>query len=347
MKILCEYTPCGPSYVRTGWGRVFQVLGHDFRFWVPERKSAFDAFSEYDPDLFIGCTYDVDRATAKCIAARPKMRVALFASAWGDLVKDIDREKYPIVIASDEEKTLIERLKGDTGRPDFVFIHVSDKYLEGTMGGWRTIGVKPVGILNAADTFVYLDGMWKPELACDVAFVGGYWGYKARNLDRYILPLCHPSHGLKTKLFGNSPWPVAQYLGHIEDQEVKDLFASSTICPNVSEPHSTDLGWDTIERPFKVLASGGFCVSDYVEEMVDIFGDCIPFVHSTQGMLKMVKHFVQKPDDRLPLMEKGRRLVLTEHTYFERVAQIFEELGMNKEVSKMLQAKGEHLKGKP
>lgn len=344
MKILCIYTPCGPSYVRSGWGKVFVACGHQFTFWQPELKPAFDAFGETEPDLFIGTTYDLDRAQIKNITSRPNMKVILFASAWGPYLKDVDLKQYPLVVAGEQEKRTIEKLKMETGKPDFVFIHAHDRWFEGTMSGWRDIGVEPVGILNAADTFDYLGGRFRKELASHVAFVGGYWPYKARNLDRYILPLCQPSSGLNVKLFGNSQWPVPQYLGLIEDRCVRDLFASALVCPNVSEPHSTDLGWDVIERPFKVLSSGGFCVSDYVEEARDIFpADQLPMAVTPIEFQQLVRHYVENPDERRSYIEAGRRNVLLNHTYWDRVAQMFGGLGMETELSKVLRGKAEHL----
>jgi len=348
MKVMCVYTPAGPSYVRSGWGRVFAACGHKFVFWRPEVKSAFDAFSEQEPDLFIGTTYDLDRAVAKCIAARPHMKVALFGSAWGPYLNDIDLQRYPLVVTSEQEKRAIELLKKETGKPDLVFIHAHDRWLEGTMSGWGSIGVKYAGILNAADTFVYLNGRHRPELACDVAFVGGYWGYKARNLNTHMLPLCEAGRGLRVKIFGNQHWLVAQYLGGIDDADVKDLFVSATVCPNVSEPHSTDkgLGWDIIERPFKIASSGGFCVSDYVEEARDLFDENeLPMADTPSRFHELVRFFVDNPGSRDNKRERFRRKVLTDHTYFERVADMLDALGMTKEVARVLQVKGEYLKG--
>lgn len=347
MKVLCNYTPCGPHYVRTGWKRVFEALGHQFLFWSPDHKPAFDVFAEYEPDLYLGTTYETSRAVAKCIAKRPHMRVAMYASAWGPYLNDVDLKKYPLVVASDDEKRNIATLKELTGKPDFVFIHAHDRWLDGTMSGWKEAGVAYHGILNAADTFAYLAGTPRPELKCDVAFVGGYWGYKARNLDRYILPLCHPSTGLDVKIFGNQPWPVHQYLGPVEDETVKDLFASAVVCPNVSEPHSTDdgLGWDVIERPFKVLSSGGFCISDCCPEAEAIFGDDLLFVRTPAEMEELIRYYVRHPEEREKHMASGRRRVLLEHTYFDRVAEMFEHLGMESDGAKALRLKGEFLQG--
>lgn len=347
MKILCNYTPAGPSFVRSGWGRVFEALGHEFRFWPCDQRPAFDVFSEFEPDLYIGTTYETDRAVAKNIAMRPHMKVALYGSAWGKYVADIDTTKYPVVVTTEQEKRAIERLKKETGKPDFVFIHAHGHWLEGTMGGWREIGVEPRPLLNAADTFVYTKARFRPELACDVGFVGGYWPYKARNLDRFMLPLCHPSSGLDVKVFGNQPWPVHNYLGACADDAARDLFVSATVCPNVSEPHSTDLGWDIVERPFKVLAAGGFCVSDYVQELADLFSpnNEIPMAKTPQEFERRVRYFVENPASRNAWMEAGQRKVLTEHTYFDRVCDFFEYLGLESERAKCLKVKAQHLQG--
>jgi hypothetical protein len=326
---------------------VFKALGHDFRFWYPGAKSAFDAFGEFEPDIYIGTTYELDRAVIKNIVSRPTMKVALYASAWGDKVKDIDTARYPLVLTTEQEKRNIEDLMKATGKPDFVFIHATGQWLDGTMNGWNQLGVPYIGLLNAADTFVYLDGQKKPELECDVAFVGGYWGYKARNLDGCILPLCHPSSGLSVKIFGNQPWPVHQYLGGIDDSEVANLFASAKVCPNVSEPHSTELGWDIVERPFKVLASGGYCISDRVLEMDEVFPEGTlrqAFNHSQ--FVELVHNAIKHPEDSLPFVQKGRKHVLNNHTYFDRVAKMLHHLGFAEESLRTISLKQEILKGK-
>lgn len=347
MKILCNYTPCGPHFVRNGWRRVFEALGHQFTFWNPQLKPAFDAFSEVEPDIYLGTTYETDRAVAKNIGLRPHLKVALFGSAWGPRLDDVDLTRYPLVVATKQEKLTIESLRD---RISFVFIHAHGEWLEGTMSGWREIGVEPIGILNAADTFVYLNGKVRPELTCDLAFVGGYWGYKAGNLDKFLLPLCHPARGYSVKIFGNSPWPVAQYLGQVDDETVPDLFASATISPSVSEPHSTDLGWDVIERPFKVLSSGGFCVSDHVAEGRDLFNEVeLPMAKTPAEMAEVVEFYVKNPERRSPLMAAGKRAVLRSHTYFDRVCDMFMGFGLLKEAARTLRLKDEllNLKGQP
>ena len=347
MKILCLYSHCGPAYVRTGWGRVFSAMGHEFVFWKPWLKSAFDAFAEFEPDIFLGTTYDLDSAIFKCLIQRPQVKVAFFGSAWGDLVEKVDKNLYPITRVTEQEKRLVGQLKYSIGKPDFVFVHVTDKYLEGTMGGWKEIGVEPLGILNAADTFEYFPCAPDPLLKTDIGFIGGYWEYKARNLDKYMLPLCQPNSQFNVKIFGNQPWPVPQYLGEIEDRLARVLFNSATICPNISEPHSTDLGWDTVERPFKVLASGGFCISDQVAEAREIFTeDELIMAPSPREFKNSINGFLAHPEERKPFMEAGRKKVLASHTYFDRVFKILNGLGLEEEAERCLIVKRKYIDGK-
>lgn len=343
MKILCNFTPCGPAFVRSGWGRVFSALGHDFRFWRADQQAAFDVFSEFEPDVYLGTTYELDRAILKCVAARPHMKVALYASAWGPYLNDVDLAKYPLVVAAEQEKKNVELL---ADRISFVFIHAHGPWLEGTMSGWGSLGLPYKGVLNAADTFVYLNGKKQKRLACDVGFVGGYWGYKARNIDKYLLPLCHPSSGLDVKIFGNAAWPVANWLGGCTDEEARDLFASATVCPNISEPHSTDLGWDVIERPFKVLSAGGFCISDYVPEGRDLFTeDELPMAQTPAKLAEWVRWFIKNPEAREAYRQRGQRKVLADHTYFDRVYDMLDWLGYQGEAARCLALKGKLLGG--
>lgn len=343
MRILCDYTPAGPHFVRTGWARVFRCLGHDFTFWDRQRGgTAFDVFDGCAPTAYLGTCYDLDEATVKCIQERPEMKVALFASGWGEAVDSLDPDEYPIVRVTPEERDRLARLKDETGKPDFVFLHVSQGNLERVLGGWRSIGIKPVGILNAADAFVLDGAKYREELACDFGFVGSRWGYKSRNLDRYLLPLLQS--GLKGRLFGASGWQnVPQWMGTISEEDKRDLFYSARVCPNVSEPHSTSsYGSDIVERVYQVPFAGGCLVSDYVAEIDEVFGmDTVPMAKSPSDYASLVEFYAAPASEpeRLGVIERTQNIVRRGHTYFERVGQMLTEFGLHEEAARAKQAK--------
>ena len=84
--------PHAHFYIRAGWAKVFQALGHEAVLWDIGSKPSFDAFDEINPDLFIGQTYNLDRGVFKCIKERPHLKVVMRAADWGSFQKEIDLE---------------------------------------------------------------------------------------------------------------------------------------------------------------------------------------------------------------------------------------------------------------
>lgn len=337
MKVLSEFDASAPFYVRQGWGKVFNSLGHKFYLWERERCCAFDAFSKIEPDIYIGTSYNQTEDTYRCIKSRPEMKVAFFASAWGPLSKNIKESGYPIVYMSDGERKIIEKIKRETGKPDFVFIHVTDEYLDAIMSYWNTeLGIKPIGVLNGADIFSYSNGVWTEEFESDISFVGGYWPYKAKNLDKYFIPLSRLKK-YKMKIFGNGDWNIPEHLGTINEDCVKNIFCSAKVCPNISEPHATEFGSDIVERVFKIPCAGGFLISDYVEELKYVFRNGeLPTFKNYNEFRELLDYYLSNDEDRLLLSLKQQKTIMSNHTYFHRVAKMLENFGMNDESNNCL-----------
>jgi hypothetical protein len=342
MKVLIENNiPTAPYFVHLGQARVFEAMGYEVKWWNSQQEPAFDAFG-FEPDIFMGKTFNIDRATYKNVVKRPEMKVCLYASDWGEAVDNIDTKKYPIVVTSDNEKRILEQLKKETGKPDFVYKHYHDKRIESTLGGWRSIGIKPVSLLNACDVFDYYPGSHKANFKCDVSYIGAIWGYKARNLRRYCSELLS-DHMINTKIFGYSieGWGVPQYLGYVETSDVRDIIASSKINLSAAEPHSTDLseGFDITEKPYKILGAGGFLISDYIHSLAeDVFtnNECV-FFKTPAELKELVWHFKKNPDERLSYIERGRKTVMEGHTYFSRISKLFSELNMVLEANRTME----------
>jgi hypothetical protein len=330
MKILCLWANSAPHFIRSGWGRAFSYCGHEFHFWNKDVTSAFDVFNAIEPDIFIGTTYDLDRATIKNIVQRPDMKVALFSSAWGEFVEHVPKQ-FPIVRVTDEEKKNLDFLKKYVNKPDFVFLHLTKNWTDPIIGGFKQLGIKPVGILNAADTLVYLDGKSRREYECDVSIVSGYWPYKAVNLDKYFGPLNKFPLDIKLKIFGNGAWNHLYYLGRIEEKDTKDLFSSSKICPNISEPHSYMYN-DLTERSFKVICAGGFCIHDNAVGIEEVYHkNEVPRFSNYDEFISLIDKFIKNPLSRGGYKSRAFNKVMSQHTYFHRIHQMFVEFGLNSE----------------
>src|SRR3990172_6295093 len=223
MKVLISSdSPFAHYYIRMGIARAFTAMENEVIMWDIHKKPAFDAFHEFEPDLFIGQTYNLTRAVAKCIQARPDLKVIMKAPDWGPISDELDRTKYPVLIACPQEIEAICKMRDRCGKPDFIYVHYMEERLKETHQHWRThVGIPVESMLNAADIFAYTNGECRPEYKSDITFVGGYWGYKAQTLDKYLIPLCHPNIKLTIKVFGNQPWSIPQYCGYIPEEDMK------------------------------------------------------------------------------------------------------------------------------
>ena len=310
-------------YQRVAWVNAFQSFGIETALWDSKNTSAFDAFDAFEPDLFLGQSYNLTPDVVKCIYERPHLKVGLRSGDWGDQEVEIDKSKYNVLFCSKAEKEILKRLKEETGQPEFVHIHYNQESVNRTHNHFESIGIKPVSIMMCADTSVYMGAELKPELECDIGFVGGYWPYKGQVINQYLFPILEKC---RVKIFGNQPWPANQYCGLINDDQVKNLFVSAKVCPNLSEPHAQKFGIDVNERIFKILCSGGFCVSDYVKSY-EMFGDGVVLAKTPDEFREKIGYYLNNPSERIDIAKKGHRYVMKNHTGYHRVAQILEAFG--------------------
>ena len=353
MKILSTRYSNAPYYIISGWKDVFERLGHEWLWWPhsgsswlgtdKENRPAFDVFDEFEPDIFIGDT-NIDRATAKCIAKRPNMKVVLKGRNWGSSDEQIEKYKidtdaHPIEVASSEEKNRIRNLKELCGKPDFVFNWYHEKRMPETMGDWQIIGVDTLDMQPAANHFVYFPVDSSPRLESDISFIGGFWKYKGININKYLVPLCLPIGKYNIKIFGNQAWAVPQYIGSPSDSIINDILCSAKICPNISGPHANAFGFEVNERVFKIAATKSFCISDHIDSLTkDVFTDNeMPTAKDPEEFFKLIDYYLKEPDLRKEKAEQCYNTVMGSHTYCHRVSKLLSKLNLPDESNRAMQ----------
>lgn len=339
MKILISHDRSPAHYfIRLGLAKAWEAAGHSIAMWDIKSKPVYDMFDEFKPDIFWGQAYNLNDAIINCIAEKPHMKVILRAGDWGIKQDEIDLQKYPILVASENERAMVQKLLDKTGKPNFVHSHYHPNRIMDTHGYWQEkMGVKVVGLHSAADVFDYTNGQYLPEFVCDIAFVGGYWGYKGQTLSKYMMRLCQVGKPYHIKIYGNQGWGCPQYCGSLPTEFVRHALASATICPNVSELHSQVFGYDIVERPYKLLSNKCFCISDYVDSMAkDVFkNDEIVFANNPDEFEELIQHYLKYPNERIPYIERGYNTVINSETYFHRVSKVFTELNLPHEAAKV------------
>ena len=178
MKILIANDgPTAFYYIRLGLARAFSAAGHQTVLWDIQQKPPNDAFDEFEPDIFLGQTYNMNRSTINAIKERPHMKVIMKAGDWGPLADDIAKEDYGVLMASEPEKQMIIDLYEETGKPDYVHIYYHPRFLPSTHGGWNDAGIDVHSHMLAADVFDYCNGRRMEQFESDITFIGGYWPY--------------------------------------------------------------------------------------------------------------------------------------------------------------------------
>ncbi len=375
LNILCEFSPGGSETVRFGWRNAFLSLPNAYEdsdiavnwsWWNPQRESAYDICNRvFSPEvsrtshnIILATTY-ADKGLFKYILTHkhlqdsPSFSLGLFAFANGYLKDELDLKKYPIPFASSEEIERMEILKDSIGKPDFVFMHLTEKYVEPLLGRWRDVGLTPLGILNAADILAYRHSqeLFNPNLAADTSFVGGFWPYKGKKLQEWLIPLFHGfSHsdwkldGLpfrrSARIYGGSSWPTPHHLGIVTARQELEIYNSSILCPNISEPHSTTYGFDIVERPFKLALCGCDVISDYVTEMDEVFSDTQGLALTTAKtpaafsslFYSLLRESKTNPEKRQKRIARLKNCVIAKHTYHDRISQMVENFSLPPEV---------------
>ena len=174
MKILISNDGMHAHYFqRISWSNAFRAVGLEPVIWDVKSVPAFDAFDKVNPDIFLGQAYNLDAATVKCIYERPHMKVGLRAGDWGDQSQEVDQSKYNILFCSQQEKDILNKMKEETGKPDFVHIHYRPEDVKKTHNHFESIGIQARSLMMCADILAYNNAMFDPTLECDIGFVGG------------------------------------------------------------------------------------------------------------------------------------------------------------------------------
>ncbi len=343
MKILMQMIGGGGNDVtRIGQYNALVTAGHQVELWNKNQRNAFDIFSLFEPDIFIGMTYELDRALIKNIASRPNLKVCLLSSDWGKLAEEIDRTEFPVLIASQNEIDKVAELKEKTGKPDFLYAQYPDKYLQNTHGKWMEhLNIPVISLCNAWCPLSYGLANAQLEFESQISFIGGLWDYKRRCIFPYLFPLLNPIGKYHIKIYGYNHWRVPQYIGSVRREQEAQIFASSKICPNISEPHSQKYGHDLVERGFKVIGNGqSLCIGDYVEGFREFFKeDEFIMAKSPEEYEEKIKYFLDKKntEERKEIRLKGQKAVLKKHSYFHRMCDMFIGLGLFNEAKNILQ----------
>jgi hypothetical protein len=112
--------------------------------------------------------------------------------------------------------------------------------------------------------------------------------------------------------------PEGVWMGdYAEYHDLPDIYGASVISLNDHYPAMIEAGIVS-PRVYDILASGGFCISDANPGLTEVFGDAVPQYRSPHELRELVRHFLEHPAARLPLMAAGQKIAAAS-TWADRV----------------------------
>lgn len=332
MKVMIKDGLGANHHIRVGLANAFSMLGHEVFLWNSDQKSAFDAFSEVQPELIVCDTYTLDRAIVKCLLSRENIKVVAYAPNWGSS-DDLVPKEFPILFAQDAEKEYVELLV-KAGKLEYIFGQYLEEELAVTHDKWLATGAKVFSLIPALDTYEF--PLLTPENAyrSDVHMTGGAWGYKNQSLQKYLGNLFYPNTKLNIKVFGNG-WSAPQALGPISNHLMCKFAASAKICLNLFEPHSYDESLNGIfsdinQRTFN--ATAGFIYSQNANGLDKVMPHTITF-DSLEQFQDELPFWLNDDslNQRLHSIERNIDHTYKNHTFVHRVKVLFEKIGLVEE----------------
>lgn len=296
------------------------AAGHVVERW----DGTLNHWNKFDPDVYYGASGHPQAIPSN----RGKTLIGIHVNPWGNK-KVGSADNGPVI---DEPQNAITWTLSQ--KPDFVYCYCSDTFTDDYFSNYKTKGIKVVGLPTGADITVYKPTSQVDEYTCDIGWVGGYWPYKAKMMDKYLIPLIK-KYNCKVFGWGNT-WKNNK---SISDSDVSKLFSSAKICPSISESHSVMSPVDLPERVFKVPAGGGFTIHTPSVAINDLFGDSIPMANNTAEWFEMIEYYINNTVKRNELKEKQRNVILSKHTYFDRNIMVARAIGSQSLENSLKEAK--------
>lgn len=342
LKILLPTPLYGGSLPIAGYCKsALEALGHkvelfDSSLYYPVYKSIQSVTGNEDHQAKLRALYTMfvsELALAKALEWKPDLVFGIAQSPFTtETLAEFKQIKVPVAFWFMEDFRVLEYWKNFAPRYDHFFYIQRGQF----PAMLDKLGMKRHHYLPlAADPEVHkpveISPAERSEFGSEISFVGaGYY-----NRQHFFLQLLDQDF----KIWGTE-WNAASPLGRamprknerISTEDCVKIFNASAVNINLhsSSYHTAVNPYGDFVNPrtFEIAACGAFQLIDprsELPELFDIGREIITF--SDIGELRRkVKHYLERPDERLAAAEAGRQRVLREHTYRHRMEKMLEKI---------------------
>ncbi len=234
--------------------------------------------------------------------------------------------------------------------PCYTWCLVPEK---GRLKDYVAMGARPIYCQEAANPNIYQPAGVARDL--DVTFVGQAYGerpayvrhLKGEGVDIRVWgpgweyhidwPSRNPFRPLMKhfeKPDGRIKFPKAMVGGPLSDEQLVEMYSRSKINLGFATCGETHLSGERILqirlRDFEVPMSGGFYITEYMEELEEFFeiGREIVCHHGMEDIAERVKYYLAHDSERERIRIAGRERCLRDHTWRRRFEMAFMKMGL-------------------
>ena len=148
------------------------------------------------------------------------------------------------------------------------------------------------------------------ELKTDILFVGSNW--HDRTSLRYAI-----EEGFNVSVYGFN-WegiiPHHMYKApYISNDVLNKYYSSAKIVLNDHRPDMKKYGFVN-NRIYDATASGALVISDYIEEIENVYGNSVPMYKNKEELKNLLTYYLSHEEERKALAQKAREITLREYT---------------------------------
>lgn len=287
------------------------ILNQILRFFLnKENQEYLSSIKEAKPDILFAIKGEtLFPGTLKII--KDKMRIPCIAYIWDD----------PFYSYAGQFSDDFRKNNFASGMHLYDYIFVYDPYYVEEI---KKRGITKVSYLPlATDSNKYkktnLTEEERKEYSYDVTFVGVPYPNRIEILNNLT--------EFNLGVFGDG-WEKLQnsyYKGRAINERVLKIYNSSKIVLNVHDPEAK---FSVNTRTFDIPATGAFELVDYKPELENLFkiGEEIVCYKDISDLKRQIRFYLNNPEERQRIAERGRAKVLGSHTWYHRMKKVVEVL---------------------
>jgi spore maturation protein CgeB len=329
------------TYYR-GIVRALDARGHRVTFYEPD---AFDRQAHRDiddPEWAEVVVYEPgdERAVRELVAGAAEADVVVKASGVGvgdalleQAIAELEGPEVRVFWDVDAPATLAA-LEADPENPLRELVGDYDMVL--TYGGgepvverYTALGARAcIPVYNALDPATHHPVPPRPELACDLAFLGNRLPDREARVEEFFFTAVEALPE-RSFLLGGNGWGErvagltnVRYLGHVPPGEHNALNRSALAVLNVSRESMAANGWSPATRVFEAAGAGACLVSDEWEGIEDFLTPGVEVLIARDGAEVAELLATLELDRAREIGAAALERVLAEHTYDRRAVKV-------------------------